>query len=107
RVRDADLAALQRYHWPGNMRELRNVVERSMILTSGVELRLALPDGEAAGEAVPASRLLRDVEQAHITQVLKSTNGRIRGNAGAAEILGLKPTTLYSLMQRLGIKRNR
>jgi transcriptional regulator with GAF, ATPase, and Fis domain len=107
RVRDADLAALQRYHWPGNVRELRNVVERSMILTNGVELRLALPDAEAAGEVVPASRLLRDVEQAHIMQVLKSTNGRIRGNGGAAEILGLKPTTLYSLMQRLGIKRAR
>ena len=107
RVRDADLAALQRYHWPGNVRELRNVVERSMILTNGVELRLALPDAEAAGEVMPASRLLRDVEQAHIMQVLTSTNGRIRGNGGAAEILGLKPTTLYSLMQRLGIKRSR
>ena len=111
RIRDADLAALQRYRWPGNVRELRNVVERSMILTNGAELRLALPDAEAAaaaaGEVAPPSRLLRDVEQAHIAQVLKSTSGRIRGKGGAAEILGLKPTTLYSLMQRLGISRPR
>ena len=107
RVRDADLAALQRYHWPGNVRELRNVVERSMILTNGPELRLALPDVEASGEVVPASRLHRDVEHAHVAQVLNSTRGRIRGKGGAAEILGLKPTTLYSLMQRLGIERPR
>jgi formate hydrogenlyase transcriptional activator len=108
RVRDADLAALQRYHWPGNVRELRNVVERSMILTNGAELRLALPEPEAfGGEVGQASRRLRDVEEAHIVQVLKSTHGRIRGKGGAAEILGLKPTTLYSRMQRLGIERPR
>jgi formate hydrogenlyase transcriptional activator len=107
RVREADLAALQRYPWPGNVRELRNVVERSMILAAGAELRLAVPDREAAGDVGQTSRLLRDVEQAHIVQVLKSTRGRIRGRGGAAEILGLKPTTLYSRMQRLGIDRPR
>ena len=107
RVREADLVALQRYPWPGNVRELRNVVERSMILTTGTELRLAAPESDVAGAVGPASRLLRDVEEAHIVQVLKSTRGRIRGKGGAAEILGLKPTTLYSRMQRLGIDRGR
>jgi transcriptional regulator with GAF, ATPase, and Fis domain len=107
RVRAEDLAALQRYHWPGNVRELRNVIERSMILTSGTELRIELPEPDATCELAQRSRLLRDVEHAHIQQVLKSTRGRIRGKEGAAEILGLKPTTLYSLMQRLGIDRAR
>jgi transcriptional regulator with GAF, ATPase, and Fis domain len=107
RVRQGDLDALVRYHWPGNVRELRNVVERSMILTSGTELRLALPETDVSADCGPASRRLRDVEDAHIRKVLKSTRGRIRGKGGAAEILGLKPTTLYSLMQRLGIERPR
>jgi formate hydrogenlyase transcriptional activator len=106
RVREANLLALQRYHWPGNVRELRNVVERSMILATGAELRLVIPDLDVSGESVPASRRLRDVEKAHIVQVLKSSGGRIRGQCGAAEILGLKPTTLYSLMRRLGIRRD-
>jgi len=107
RIRHQDLEALQRYPWPGNVRELRNVVERSMILSSGTELHLELPEPDPNAEAGTRSRLLRDVEEAHIQQVLKSTRGRIRGKEGAAEILGLKPTTLYSLMQRLGIERVR
>jgi DNA-binding NtrC family response regulator len=107
RVRQGDLDALGRYHWPGNVRELRNVVERSMILTTGTELRLALPETDVSADCGPASQRLRDVEDAHIRKVLKSTRGRIRGKGGAAEILGLKPTTLYSLMQRLGIERPR
>jgi len=107
RVRDEEFAALQRYHWPGNVRELRNVVERAMILAPGSELRFELPESDAPGDAPTGSRRLRDVEEAHIRQVLKSTRDRIRGKGGAAEILGLKPTTLYSLMQRLGIERAR
>jgi transcriptional regulator with GAF, ATPase, and Fis domain len=106
RIRQADLDALARHGWPGNVRELRNVVERSMILTSGAELRLAPPDSDGPGGPCPTgSRRLRDVERAHIRQVLDSTRGRIRGRGGAAEILDVKPTTLYSLMQRLGIER--
>jgi transcriptional regulator with GAF, ATPase, and Fis domain len=108
RVRAEDLNALQRYHWPGNVRELRNVIERSMILTLGSELRIEVPEpADALVDVGQRSRLLRDVEQAHILQVLASTRGRIRGKGGAAEILGLKPTTLYSRMQRLGIERPR
>lgn len=101
-----DLEALQAYHWPGNIRELRNIVERSMILAQGRELRLILPDSQvhAAGRS---SRRLADVEREHIVSVLESTRNRIRGSGGAAEILGLKPSTLYSLMARLGIPRTR
>jgi len=105
RVRAEELAALQRYPWPGNVRELRNVVERAMILASGSELRFEIPESDDSPDAPQGSRLLRDVEEAHIRQVLKSSRDRIRGKGGAAEILGLKPTTLYSLMQRLGIER--
>jgi transcriptional regulator with GAF, ATPase, and Fis domain len=107
RVRAEELAALQRYHWPGNVRELRNVVERAMILATGSELRFELPESDAPADCPTGSKKLRDVEEAHIRQVLKSTRDRIRGKGGAAEILGLKPTTLYSLMQRLGIERAR
>jgi transcriptional regulator with GAF, ATPase, and Fis domain len=107
-VRQADLDALARHPWPGNVRELRNVVERAMILASGPELRLEPPDPDGlGGQGPPGSRRLRDVEQAHIRQVLASTGGRIRGKGGAAEILDVKPTTLYSLMHRLGVERPR
>ena len=106
RIRDADMLSLQRHHWPGNVRELRNVVERGMILASGTELRLTVPPGDWSGESTPHSLLLRDVERAHVAKILKSTGGRIRGKGGAAEILGIKPTTLYSLMQRLGVERS-
>jgi transcriptional regulator with GAF, ATPase, and Fis domain len=107
RIRAGDLEALGRHSWPGNVRELRNVVERSMILASDAELHIARPEPEAdlAGECARGSRRLRDVEAAHVRRVLESTRGRIRGRGGAAEILDLKPTTLYSLMRRLGIER--
>jgi len=107
RIRQADLDGLRRHHWPGNVRELRNVVERSMILTPDAELRLSVSETDPSGDVLHGSRRLRDVEQAHIRQVLKSTGGRIRGRGGAAEILDVKPTTLYSLMQRLAIERVR
>jgi formate hydrogenlyase transcriptional activator len=82
-----------------------------MILSNGPELRIDLPESDAsaapatAAAAAAGSRRLRDVEDAHIRAILKSTRDRIRGKGGAAEVLGLKPTTLYSLMRRLGIER--
>jgi PAS domain S-box-containing protein len=92
---------LQQHPWPGNVRELRNVLERSMILSRGRTLQLALPEG---GEAVDEEPLdLDEVQRRHIRKVLKRTAGRISGRSGAAELLGLKPTTLRSRMQRLGL----
>lgn len=92
---------LQSYAWPGNVRELRNVVERSMINSHGRTLTLALPEtGEpAADEALS----LEEVQRRHIRKVLDLTGGKISGTGGAAEILGLKPTTLRSRMERLGL----
>ena len=106
-IRPGGLEVLARRSWPGNVRELRNVVERAMVLASGAQLHIAPPEPEAdlPGGCRPGSRRMRDVQAAHIRQVLESTRGRIRGRLGAAEILDIKPTTLYSLMRRLGIER--
>ncbi|MEZ0263084.1 MAG: sigma-54 interaction domain-containing protein [Phycisphaerae bacterium] len=108
RVREGDIESLRTYRWPGNIRELRNAVERAMILGTGPELRIDVPESDSGDDPAcitAASRRLRDVENAHIRSVLRSTHDRIRGKGGAAEILGLKPTTLYSCMRRLGIER--
>jgi len=99
-----NLTALQQYSWPGNIRELRNTVERAMILASGRELIIPVP--EATASASKRSPRLCDVEKEHIRSVLESTGWRIRGASGAAARLGLKPTTLETRMARLGLKRN-
>ena len=99
----ASLEALQAYAWPGNVRELRNVVERAVIVANGPHLVIAPPP--------PSSLLMRksmrivDVEVDHIRSVLDSTGWRIRGRRGAADLLGMKPTTLESRMSKLGIAR--
>jgi len=98
-----NLAALQRYAWPGNIRELRNVVERAMIVATTPRLTIPLPLASAAS-AKRSSRLV-DVEKEHIRGVLESTAWRVRGAGGAAERLGLKPTTLETRMAKLGVRR--
>jgi PAS domain S-box-containing protein len=101
RISQGAMERLQGYAWPGNVRELRNVVERSMILSHGGTLQIALP---AAGESVSDQELtLDEVQRRHIRRVLEMTSGRISGPGGAAELLGLKPTTLRSRMERLGL----
>jgi transcriptional regulator with GAF, ATPase, and Fis domain len=97
------LAALQHYAWPGNIRELRNVVERAMITASSRRLTITLPQASAA--ATRRSSKLIDVEKEHIRAVLEATAWRIRGAGGAADRLGLKPTTLETRMAKLGLKR--
>jgi formate hydrogenlyase transcriptional activator len=98
-----NLAALQQYGWPGNIRELRNVVERAMIVSTDRQLSIQLPQSSAAPTR-RSSRLV-DIEREHIRGVLESTAWRIRGCGGAAERLGLKPTTLETRMAKLGITR--
>jgi transcriptional regulator with GAF, ATPase, and Fis domain len=99
------MAALQGYPWPGNIRELRNVVERAMIVARGPHLRIHLP--VAAAPTVRQSSKLADVQKAHIRNVLESAGWRIRGIGGAADQLGLPPTTLETRMAKLGIARSR
>jgi formate hydrogenlyase transcriptional activator len=98
------LRELQRYPWPGNVRELRNVVERALIVATGRQLVVWPPRTEQR-PAPQAAMTLSALEVEHIRTVLESTNWRVRGAGGAAERLGLKPTTLESRMARLGITR--
>jgi formate hydrogenlyase transcriptional activator len=98
-----NLAALQRYPWPGNIRELRNVVERAMIVATGPRLTIGLPAASRGAEK--HSTRLTDVERKHIRTVLESTGWRIRGAGGAAERLGLRPTTLETRIAKLGLSR--
>jgi formate hydrogenlyase transcriptional activator len=98
-----NLVALQQYPWPGNIRELRNVVERAMIVASSRRLMLSLPT--PSSPASRRSQRLLDVEKEHIRGVLESTGWRIRGTGAAADRLGLKPTTLETRMAKLGLKR--
>ena len=97
------MEALQRYTWPGNIRELRNTVEHAMILANSP--KLVIPAPTARGNARQCSLKLTDVEAAHIKSVLDSTGWRVRGPGGAAELLGVKPTTLEGRMARLGVRR--
>ena len=98
-----NLAALQLYSWPGNIRELRNVVERAMITATGRRLTIPVPQSSAA--ATKRSPKLADVEKEHIRAVLETTGWRIRGAGGAAERLGLAPTTLETRLAKLGLRR--
>jgi PAS domain S-box-containing protein len=102
-IAKSNMDALQRYTWPGNIRELRNVVERAMITAAGPRLTIPVPD-TSSGASGRSIRLI-DVERTHIRRVLESTRWRIRGVGGAAEQLGLKPTTLETRLAKLGLKR--
>ena len=97
------MEALQGYSWPGNVRELRNVIEHSMIVSGGRALDVHLPHLEPSERQEVTE--LKNIEREHLLNVLKKTNWRVAGQGGAAEALGLKRTTLQSLMKRLGLKR--
>jgi formate hydrogenlyase transcriptional activator len=104
-IAPANLAALQRYAWPGNIRELRNVVERAMILAPGPHLTIPVPTAASGTAAAAHSEKLADVQRNHIQHVLEATHWRIRGAGGAADRLGLRPTTLETRMAKLGLRR--
>ena len=97
--------ALQAYPWPGNVRELRNVTERAMIITTGPVLHLDVP--KIAQSGADQSWTLEEVEKRHIIEALDTTGWRVSGKDGAAEILGINPKTLESMMKKLGIQRNK
>lgn len=115
------MEALEAWDWPGNIRELENVIEQSVILNDGkspLELKRSLGNGWLSSlqpAAAPADaqvktftdvkKLLQETERAYILSVLKKTNGRIRGESGAARLLNLNPTTLESRIAKLGIKK--
>ena len=100
-----NLAGLQQYSWPGNIRELRNIVERAMIVATGPRLTIPVPSATAASGR--HSVKLIDVQKEHIRSVLEAARWRIRGLGGAADLLGLRPTTLETRMAKLGLTRPR
>jgi formate hydrogenlyase transcriptional activator len=102
------LDAMRRYPWPGNVRELENLIERAVILSPGP--RLTVPLAHLAGRSTPTAQdesasTLEGVERAHVVRVLEETNWMLGGPRGAAARLGMKRTTLQSLMKRLAIVR--
>jgi formate hydrogenlyase transcriptional activator len=105
RIPQETMEALQRYGWPGNIRELRNEIERAVILSDSSTLRM--PGGATAGPSVALLPTLAGAERTQIMAVLEQTGWRIRGPAGAAALLGLKPTTLESRIKKLGLQRPR
>ena len=98
------MQALQSYSWPGNVRELRNMIEHAMILSKSKILDVHLP--KQASSDIEAPGNLQDMERMHMVAVLEKTGWRLAGKGGAAEVLGLKRTTLLSKMKKLGIKRS-
>ena len=98
------METLKDYAWPGNVRELRNAIERAMIVSNSPNLEIEIPKG-ITSNGVSAALTLKDMEIQYIRRVLENTAWKIRGKQGAADILGMKPTTLETRMAKLGIRR--
>jgi formate hydrogenlyase transcriptional activator len=92
--------------WPGNIRELENFIERAVILTRGDELNVPLAElGKSTGRNQTLGSKFHDIERNTIIEALRAASGKIAGNGGAAERLGLKRTTLQNKMRRLHISK--
>lgn len=120
RLTRAGLAQLETYDWPGNIRELRNVLERAVILAHGGALEFDLPAGAAATAAAPPAPVadsaatsrgffteaeIQQRERENLQAVLQKSGWKIKGPDGAAELLGVKPTTLLSRLKKIGLQR--
>jgi formate hydrogenlyase transcriptional activator len=106
-IPDEAIRAMMSWSWPGNIRELENFIERSMILSEGTRLNPPLAElhEEISRPVSESDGTLRDMERDHIVEILRLTRGALSGPKGAAARLGLKRTTLQYKMQRLGISR--
>ena len=118
RLTRAGIIQLQGYDWPGNVRELQNVIERAVILARGGVLEFDLPVRDAPPATRPQTRRAEEHEPGFLTEpemrqrerenllaVLEKTEWKVRGPGGAAELLGVKATTLQSRMKAMGLKR--
>ncbi|MBW2369156.1 MAG: sigma 54-interacting transcriptional regulator [Deltaproteobacteria bacterium] len=106
KISQADMARLIDYDWPGNIRELENVIERGVILSHGP--RFKLPESSHKHTTTDQKgriETLRELERAHIIRALKATGGKIQGKGSASDILDIHPNTLYGRMKKLGINR--
>lgn len=106
-ISEATMRRLMEYGWPGNIRELENVIERAVILARGSSLEIdeSMFESEGGAAAAPEGRRLENVERNHIREVLEECAWVIDGNKGAAAALGLNPATLRSRMKKLGLSR--
>jgi PAS domain S-box-containing protein len=105
-IPESIIQKLKEYSWPGNIRELENVIERAVLNSSGPKLRLADDlAGPVRSQSPTPLRSLQETERDHILRVLQSTNWRIDGAKGAAMILDINPSTLRSRMRKLGIQK--
>jgi formate hydrogenlyase transcriptional activator len=105
RIPSATMDALVRYSWPGNIRELQNLIERAVILSSGEELQVPLSEIDDASKTSGSPRTLEEALRAHILATLKKTGWTLSGPRGAAKRLGMKRSTLQFRMKKLGIER--
>ncbi len=113
----AQTANLRAYQWPGNVRELKNVIERAVILSQGKVLRLDLSmldlkpetdeaqESEAGSADILTDKDIKDLQKSNLVKALRQTNWRVSGAGGAAELLGVRPTTLADRMRTYKIKR--
>jgi formate hydrogenlyase transcriptional activator len=99
------MTAMERYSWPGNIRELQNFMERSVILSSADKLRAPMLQLPSQAGPIAVAGTLAEADRAHIQATLRDTNWKVGGRNGAAAKLGVKRTTLISRMQKLGIWR--
>jgi transcriptional regulator with GAF, ATPase, and Fis domain len=120
RLTRAGIDALQNYDWPGNIRELRNVIERASIIAQGGALEFDLPGSDLSFDRISfglkqvdqvESELVTEAEmrrreRENVFAVLQKTNWKIKGADGAADLLGLKPSTLISRIEKMGLKRS-
>ena len=120
RLTQAGIETLQSYHWPGNIRELRSVIERAVIFARGGALDFDLPAVDSSPDPTPTPPRLGDrgdleyltdsemqrLERENLFAVLEKTGWKIKGIDGAAELLGVKPTTLISRIGKMGLKRH-
>jgi chemotaxis protein methyltransferase CheR len=97
--------SLQEYHWPGNIRELENVLERAVISSSGPKLRLVDELKKPHKESISFERTLATVEREYIVRVLEQVNWKVSGQNSAAEILGLDRSTLRARLRKLNIRK--
>ena len=108
RISKKELELLQSYHWPGNIRELRHVIERAVLLSRNGQLQIPPLDASPSRSDGNDEKILplKEMEARHIVKALARCRGKVTGKGGAAELLEVKPTTLHSTMIRLGIKRD-
>jgi DNA-binding NtrC family response regulator len=106
-ISNSSMTKLVTYDWPGNVRELQNVIDRGSIISTGgklqIDLGLTAPRSAAAELSVLSEAEMAAAQRNNLVAALRRTNGKVSGDDGAAQVLGIQPTTLYSRIKKLQI----